>query len=122
MNPWYIQTINNADEKCHDRFKRFYTYIKGPVQHSKRKKSRIITQRKSYQNKINNKRNGGMGSTLSTASTPRKHFQSLARYIGFLGARRPISAASPEDEDEVIVYRFSKGQFQFTKKKKSMQL
>ena len=43
-------------------------------------------------------------------SAPRKHFRSLARYVGFLGSRRPISAPAitPEDEKEVIIFRFSK--------------
>ena len=41
-------------------------------------------------------------------SKPLQNFRSLARYVGFLGSRRPISPADAAPEDEVIVYRFSK--------------
>ena len=59
-----------------------------------------------------------MGASASTAgdadgdpiSKARQHFRSLARKVGFLGSRRPISAASriSPDGDDVIIYRFSK--------------
>ena len=41
---------------------------------------------------------------------PRKNFRSLARYVGFLGSRRPVSASriTPDEEEEVIIFRFSK--------------